>query len=211
MTEFLSNKTKNTLINAENTRRDFLKKLTGVIGGTAAYALLAGDNLAVALAYQQKQLPDKQPKLFSSAQLTTLASVCQTVIPKTDTLGAADVDCHGFIDHQLLKCHPLKEQQNCIEIINKIEAISQQHLAQSFHLAEQTKQTQLLNDLENHIGFTPEDSHQFQQLKSLIVFGYFTSEVGATQALNYQAIPGGYKGSIPYNENSKAWGSLGFY
>ncbi|MDU0353713.1 hypothetical protein RS130_07055 [Paraglaciecola aquimarina] len=48
-------------------------------------------------------------------------------------------------------------------------------------------------------------------LKALIVFGYFTSEVGATQALNYQAVPGGFKGSIPCDENTKSWGSIDYY
>lgn len=208
----MTNQSSNNKISHEASRRGFLKQLTAAIGATAAYPLLSGDNLAIALAYYDKKtLINKAPVLFSKAQLDTLASVCQTVIPRTDTFGAADVNCHGFIDNQLVHCHTKTEQQNSVAIVKKIETLSQQHFASSFHLLDSKQQTLLLTDLENNVHFTLEDSEQFKTLKSLIVFGYFTSEVGATEALNYQAVPGGYKASIPYDQNSKAWGSFGFY
>ncbi|GHF01377.1 gluconate 2-dehydrogenase subunit 3 family protein [Thalassotalea profundi] len=207
MTDF----SKNTSIN-ENTRRSFLKQLTGAIGATTAYSLLSGNNLAIALAYNDnKELLDRIPLLFSKTQLITLASICQTIIPKTDTLGGADVDCHGFIDHQLFHCHTEEEQQNSLAIVNKIETISLQYFGHSFHKLECEIQTKVLNYLEMTKHFSSIDSNHFKSLKALIVFGYFTSEIGATKALNYQAVPGGYKGSIPYNENAKSWGSLSYY
>ena len=56
-----------------------------------------------------------------------------------------------------------------------------------------------------------EDKQAFKALKSLLVFGFFTTEVGATQALNYQAVPGGFKGSVSYSSLKKSWGSLAYY
>ena len=42
-------------------------------------------------------------------------------------------------------------------------------------------------------------------IKQMTVWGYFSSEVGATQALRYVPVPGRFEGCIPYNEGEKAW------
>ena len=44
-------------------------------------------------------------------------------------------------------------------------------------------------------------------LKELTMLGYFTSEPGATQVLQYNPVPGAYKGCIPVSEagNGKTW------
>lgn len=42
-------------------------------------------------------------------------------------------------------------------------------------------------------------------LRDLTVLGYFTSEIGATQALNYIEVPGRYEGCIDYKKGDKAW------
>jgi hypothetical protein len=42
-------------------------------------------------------------------------------------------------------------------------------------------------------------------MKELTLWGFFSSEIGATQALRYVAIPGRYEGCIPYKKGDKAW------
>ena len=42
-------------------------------------------------------------------------------------------------------------------------------------------------------------------MKELTLTGFFTSEVGATKAVRYVAVPGRYEGSIPYKKGDKAW------
>ena len=52
----------------------------------------------------------------------------------------------------------------------------------------------------------PEDpAHYFSLMKQLTLLGYFTSEVGATKALRYVAVPGKYEGCVPYKKGDKAW------
>ena len=48
-------------------------------------------------------------------------------------------------------------------------------------------------------------AHYFTLMKQLTLLGYFTSEIGATQALRYVAVPGKYEGCIPYKKGDKAW------
>lgn len=46
--------------------------------------------------------------------------------------------------------------------------------------------------------------HYFTMMKQLTLFGFFTSEVGATEVLRYEAVPGRYDGCAPYNDEP-AW------
>jgi len=42
-------------------------------------------------------------------------------------------------------------------------------------------------------------------VKELTLLGFFTSEVGATQALRYLPVPGKYVGDYPYKKGDRAW------
>jgi hypothetical protein len=39
----------------------------------------------------------------------------------------------------------------------------------------------------------------------LTLHGYFTSEIGATQALNYDPVPGGWVADMVINDQTNAW------
>lgn len=46
--------------------------------------------------------------------------------------------------------------------------------------------------------------HYFRMMKELTLLGYFTSEIGQTQALRYNAVPGRYEGCVPHKKGDKA-------
>jgi hypothetical protein len=50
-----------------------------------------------------------------------------------------------------------------------------------------------------------EEAKVVNMLKDLTVLGYFTSEIGATQALNFVEVPGKFDACIPYNKGDKAY------
>lgn len=45
----------------------------------------------------------------------------------------------------------------------------------------------------------------FTLVKELTILGYFSSEIGCTQALSYVKIPGRYEGVVKLQEGQKAW------
>lgn len=47
--------------------------------------------------------------------------------------------------------------------------------------------------------------HYFTMMRNLTLFGYFTSEPGATKALRYLQTPGYYSGYIPYKKGDRSW------
>ena len=60
-------------------------------------------------------------------------------------------------------------------------------------------------------GFNNEDKQNFKFVKTLLIYGYYTSEVGASKELAYLAIPGEFTGSVPYDSVAKGWGSMSYY
>lgn len=196
----------------QHTRRDFLKQLTMVLGATSAAALLTESSLANAMNFHQLDgSSNVKHGLFTDMQKAVLFDVCDAVLPRTDTPSATETDCHRFIEHQLVHCHSEQEQANCQAILEQIEVKANESHKQSFTALSTEQQQSVLVDIEKLNGVSEEQKQQFTFLKGLLVFGYFTSEAGATQALSYLAVPGGFKGSIPYDENSKAWGARFLY
>jgi len=50
-----------------------------------------------------------------------------------------------------------------------------------------------------------EPAHYFRMMKELTLLGYFTSEIGCTQALRYAETPGRYDPCLPYTPGERAW------
>lgn len=205
-----------TNINTES-RRKFLRGLSLLVGGTVATALVSGNSLSVAMAHSLNPVNVghdllSDGKIFPLKQLKQLKSICAIVIPKTDTLGAAEVNTHGFIDNQLFHCYEQAEQEKMIQLLTLIDEVATKSFSQSFTELSQDQQFELLTALDlGKENFDEKQRADFKSLKKLICFGYYTSEVGASQELRYIAVPGGYKGSIPYKDSEASWGSQGLY
>lgn len=200
----------NTL--TDRSKRKFLTGLGTLLGGAAASGLLGGNAISVAIAYTPNPNSTASAgKVLSQAHMIMLRNICAIVIPKTSTLGAAEVDTHGFIDNQLHHCHVKAEQQQAKAILLKIDQVAEKRFKCVFSECKLEQQLTLLTSLEaGNEGFSKEDIGNFKFLKGMIIFGYYTSEVGATQEQAYLPIPGGFKGSVPYNSVGKAWTPLGF-
>ena len=48
-------------------------------------------------------------------------------------------------------------------------------------------------------------AHYFRMMKELALLGYFTSEIGMTQAQRYAETPGRYDPCLPYTAGEKSW------
>ena len=51
----------------------------------------------------------------------------------------------------------------------------------------------------------PVKPHYFTMIKQLVLFSFFTSKAGATEALRYVAVPGRYDGDMAYEPGTPAW------
>ena len=202
-----------TALLTDKSRRQFMRGFSVFVVGTVATTLLTNHSMAIAMAYSpnvDSVLTDG--KIFNKSQLILLKQVCSIVIPMTDTLGAAEVDTHGFIDNQLYHCHNKAEQNKAIAVLELIESSSDNYFHSSFIKLSIQQQFKLLSYLDQgNKWFNQQQRSLFKSLKQLICFGYYTSEVGATQELRYDPVPGGFKGSIPYKKSDSSWATQGLF
>ena len=195
----------------EDNRRLFMKKMVALFGATTAAAVMSGCSKPVTKQLAAEGSTTEKGNLLSEHEMTVLYSLCETILPKTDTPSAVEVGCHEFVPHQLQHCHSKQQQDDCIQIINTVDIHANTQFGKSFALLQPQQQQQILVTLESDNVSTDVEKGQFRFLKALLVFGYFTSEVGVTKVLNYQPVPGGFIGSIPANSDTKSWSPQAYY
>lgn len=138
---------------------------------------------------------------FNDNHEKIIAGIADIIIPTTDTPGAKDAGVGSFIVMMIYDCYPKDVQKSFINGINKIEKKAEDKFNNSFTAIHPAEREKLLKEFEEK---TDEQKRKFFQLaRELTFLGYFTSEIGATQALNYVQIPGKYDGCRPFENGQK--------
>ncbi|MCG2461224.1 gluconate 2-dehydrogenase subunit 3 family protein [Flavobacteriaceae bacterium F89] len=173
-------------------RRKALKLTAGVVGGT-----IIGSEIFLTGCVNK----EKNTGLFSKVDIDLLDEVGETILPKTDrSPGAKEAKIGEFMKVIVLDCYSPKEQEvfkNGLTELKRKAFMGQSPEERFNYLAQLDKETRNLN-LEDSLHFFP-------MLKQLTLWGYFTSEPGATKALRYNPIPGEYIGCVPYKAGDRAW------
>lgn len=172
-------------------RRIALERISLILGGSLTPQLAAG--------LQGQVLNTGESLEVSEAQKALLAEVADVIIPDTDTPGAKAAGAHEFIIRVMRDCHVLEEQETFYAGLERIAENSRKlHEKEFADLAPEQKDG-LIEDVSK------KDGGFFRRLKSLTMAGYFTSEIGATQALEYLPIPGKFEGDVPLQPGQKTW------
>lgn len=152
-----------------------------------------------------------QPLFFQQEEVALLDEIGETILPASEgSPGAKAAFIGQFMDAFVANCSTLKHQeiirqglqtfkQNCLDTHNK-----------GFEKLSSDQRHQLLVELDiaaskHQAQATAENPHYFSLIKQLVLFGFFTSQVGASQVLRYLPNPGRYSGDIPYQEGDTVW------
>lgn len=148
---------------------------------------------------------------FSPENISFLNEVGETILPATDTPGAKEAKVGEFMSVYVKDCYEAKDQTVFMDGFKKIDEASKKKNNKSFLESSTEERKALLIDLDKEAKEYQktkkdgEPNHYFRMMKELTLLGFFTSEVGATKALRYVAVPGKYDGNYPYTKGEKAW------
>lgn len=148
---------------------------------------------------------------FKPDDIAYLDEIAETIIPTTDTPGAKAAGVGTFMTVMVKDCYDENNQKIFLEGMTKLDEASRKMHDQSFMGATPEQRKALLISLDteqkeyNKKKKKEDPAHYFTQMKQLTLLGYFTSEIGATKALRYEAVPGRYDGCMPYKKGDKAW------
>ena len=182
-------------------RREALSRVAIIMGGTVlgAEAFLSGCKTA------------STGISFSAADISFLDEVAETILPATNTPGAKEAKVGEFMKVMVTDCYEAKDQTIFMDGIKKLDEASSKANGKTFMESDAKQRHELLVALDkeakaHQTAKKPEEpKHYFTMMKELTLTGFFTSEVGATKALRYVAVPGKFEGSVPYTKGEKAW------
>src|SRR5580693_9040049 len=148
---------------------------------------------------------------FTPDDTAFLDEVAETIIPATSTPGAKEAKVGQFMTVIVNDCYEDKDQKIFLDGMKKLNDAAVAKYKKNFIDLADTDKHDLLVSLDKEAKDymskkKPEDpAHYSRMMKELTLWGYFTSEAGATKALRYVAVPGKYEGCIPYKKGDKAW------
>lgn len=208
-------------------RRELLKRtvasLAGITSATTLASLISAcEKSAVSESSQFKDKKDTD--FFSPHQMQTVSLLAEIIIPETDTPGAIAAGVPGFIESVVKDVFSYEDREQfneglfsldlfCSKRYEKnyieIPAHKQVKIANHFNMVNTKNNLELKQVLlsKGQVSEKALDSalKYFAIVKELSIFGFYTSEVGATQVLQYNPIPGRYDGCANLSEIGKTW------
>jgi hypothetical protein len=177
------------------TRRKALEKTSMILGGALTSSLWAG----VLNGCRASTELDWTPRFLTKKELKTMERVVDILIPPTDTPGAAEALAHRFIDEMLHGYFDSAEKEMVKEGIHELQQAGFEEMNSNERFDLMKKLSVTAQEEVGAVSF-------FTLVRSMTLLGYFTSEIGATQALAYDPIPGAYEGCIPLHKyGGKTW------
>lgn len=194
------------------TRREAVIKMAMLMGATVVGPRLFAANFdKIALA--------PEPGVFSADEVALLDEIGDTILPATDVPGAKAAGIGAFISMMMRDCYDVRDQNALKEGLLTIDHLFKTRFGGTFIKGRAEDRTTLLNELDQEQKRSNphprkksdiaqrqnEGPHYFLIIKELTILGYFTSEIGCTQALKFIEVPGHYDGAVDYKPGDHAW------
>src|SRR5713101_5091610 len=147
-------------------------------------------------------------------QNDTVVAMIDLILPATDIAGAKAARVNEFIDVILTEWAVDEERQDFLAGLAGVDKQSNELFGKNFVDASLAQQVALLRAMDEsvaaqrarrmrHGNTIPDDRDKqlrgefFTVFKGITIHGFYTSEIGFTQELNLQIIPGAYHGCAP--------------
>ena len=150
-------------------------------------------------------------RAFTPADIALMDEIGETILPTTDTPGAKAVGIGQFMASMAIDCYDDASFASLYDGLATVDEACRRDAGTSFMSATPAQRTALLDKLDveqrakSRRRTDGEAPHYFRLMKELTLLGYFSSEIGCTQALRYVEAPGAYRGDVPYRKGERAW------
>ena len=173
------------------TRREAVARLAWLLGG----AIVGAEHFL----HGTRARGAEAGPAFTPAELALLDEIGETIIPATDTPGAKAAKIGAFMAMMVNDCYDAAHQEAFRSGLLQVDRACREQHGLPFMEAAPEHRTALLNRLNEEAPL------YFKCMKQLTLLGYFTSEIGCTQALRYEEVPGAFHGNVPYRRGDRAW------
>ncbi|MEM1442485.1 MAG: gluconate 2-dehydrogenase subunit 3 family protein [Verrucomicrobiota bacterium] len=167
-------------------RREAVQRMSLLVGGTLSTQLTSA---------LMGEVTNTGPSVeVTEAMTALLAEVADVIIPETETAGAKEAGAHEFIIRVMRDCHEIASQEKFYTGLSRVDELSLTEHEKPFVELPRPVQISVITETAK------KDKGFFRQIKQMTQVGYFTSELGCTQHLQYMPIPGSFQGDVPYEK-----------
>lgn len=199
-------------------RREFLECAAILIGGVSASQL--SFSLSEAQRTYMATAPNyaaRQADYLTPAQRRAVAVLAEAIIPATDTPGAINAGVPNFIELMVFEWFNEQERATFLTGLADIMASAEQKYRVALDQLEDAQRLNLLEALEAQASDAAwyemgnvqrafdSEAPFICQLKELTIWGFFTSETGATQVLRYEVMPMKFDGKRKLGKDESSW------
>jgi len=185
-------------------RREAIKQVTAMLGGVVFVG--GGRDLlrAVERAHARAAGPYAPIGTFTAQDVALLDEVADTILPETKTPGAKAAKVGPFMAVMVTDTYDERQQGIFRDGVQKLNeaAFMTKTPAERLAFLEQLDREQKAY-MDNRAQGAP--PHYFRLMKELTLFGYFTSEIGCTQAQRYRETPARFDPCVPYTPGETTW------
>jgi glucoside 3-dehydrogenase (cytochrome c) hitch-hiker subunit len=208
-----------------HTRREVLQYVSVLLGGAA----LTGGDRVLALSFDDDALVQataQGTQLFTAADVAMLDEIADTILPATSTPGAKAAKTGAFMALMVTDAYTDRQQQVFTAGLRQVDEASRTAYGVPFLPATPAQRLSIVQALDRQQkaamdarapeqtrrapaapAAPDEPAHYFRMMKELALLGYFSSEIGCTQAMRYRESPGRFDPCAPYAPGDKSWAS----
>lgn len=136
--------------------------------------------------------------LINTSQETLLAEISETIIPKTDTLGAKDLKVHLFTSKMVADCYDAKAQETFKKGLELVNEQANKEYSKNFVDVDATQKLTILNKMTK--SDNPTEKGFVGLVKNLTIQGYLSSEYVMTNLRKFEFAPARYHGCVPVKQ-----------
>jgi len=183
-------------------RREAIRRVTVLLGGVALVG--SGGLVAACERAQNRAATTSAAGTFTAQDIVFLDEVADTILPETKTPGAKAAHVGAFMALMVTDTYEERNQGIFRDGMGKLNAAAfmaatpEQRLAQ---LEQLDREQKTYMDAKTN----SDPPHFFRLMKELTLLGYFTSEIGCTQAMRYRETPGRFDPCTPYAPGETTW------
>jgi len=187
-------------------RRDAIKSLLAIsaVGALAACTGKTENGEAKSAASASLKYAS-EGKFFKAQELALLTALGDTIIPKTETVGAGEAGIAETLQQLVSDWADDDFKRYWRAGLSGLNATLLKSGGQGFEALSTKQRENVLGKYDSDVFDGAIKNDFYHDMKRTIATAYYMSEVGASEELNYDPVPGDWRADVPFSEIGKAW------
>jgi hypothetical protein len=192
-------------------RRDLLKSSTLLLGYAVSTDLLSGCQST-----EPKITLNWTPVFLTNRQAQIVSDITDCFLPRTQTMGAKDLNIDRFVDKMLKETLSAAEQKEFLNSFNAFEYVCINQYGSHFSMCSPEEKLEFVLKIDKtpvkyppsvfgvYLGKLPPNL-ALKKIKEFTLLGFFTAQEIGEKVLSFDPFPGEYLACVPLANIGNAW------